>query len=130
MNPNILPCIHPSQKDEVFSTYFQSVIHMYYFHILKCSNFFLCLSKGAFRRRQWHPTPVLLPAKSHGQRSLVGRSPRGRKESNMTERIHFTSLQYDYGSLLFTKLCVYKNFGSCSSPVRLSDWSRGSWISL
>ena len=28
------------------------------------------------RRRQWHPTPVLLPGKSHGQRSLVGCSPR------------------------------------------------------
>ena len=28
-----------------------------------------------FRRRQWHPTPVLLPGKSHGQRSLVGCSP-------------------------------------------------------
>ena len=27
-----------------------------------------------FRRRQWHPTPVLLPGKSHGQRSLVGYS--------------------------------------------------------
>jgi len=31
-----------------------------------------------FRRRQWHPTPVLLPAKSHGWRSLVGCSPWGR----------------------------------------------------
>ena len=30
------------------------------------------------RRRQWHPTPVLLPGKSHGQRSLVGCSPWGR----------------------------------------------------
>ena len=29
------------------------------------------------RRRQWHPTPVLLPGKSHGQRSLVGCSPWG-----------------------------------------------------
>ena len=29
-------------------------------------------------RRQWHPTPVLLPGKSHGQRSLVGCSPWGR----------------------------------------------------
>ena len=27
--------------------------------------------------RQWHPTPVLLPGKSHGRRSLVGCSPRG-----------------------------------------------------
>ena len=31
------------------------------------------------------PTPVFLPAKSHGQRSLVGYSPQGRKESDMTE---------------------------------------------
>ena len=30
------------------------------------------------RRRQWHPTPVLLPGKSHGRRSLVGFSPWGR----------------------------------------------------
>ena len=31
-----------------------------------------------FQRRQWHPTPVLLPRKSHGQRSLVGCNPWGR----------------------------------------------------
>ena len=35
--------------------------------------------------RQWHPTPVLLPGKSHGRRSLVGCSPWGREESDMTE---------------------------------------------
>ena len=40
------------------------------------------------RRRQWHPTPVPLPGKSHGWRSLVGYSPWGCKESNMTERLH------------------------------------------
>ena len=40
-------------------------------------------------RRQWHPTPVLLPGKSHGRRSLVGCSPWGRTESDMTERLHF-----------------------------------------
>ena len=40
-------------------------------------------------RRQWHPTPVLLPRKSHGWRSLVGCSPWGREESDMTERLHF-----------------------------------------
>ena len=38
---------------------------------------------------QWHPTPVLLPGKSHGRRSLVGCSPWGRKESDTTERLHF-----------------------------------------
>ena len=40
-------------------------------------------------RRQWHPTPVLLPGKSHGWRSLVGCSPWGRWESDMTEWLHF-----------------------------------------
>ena len=35
------------------------------------------------------PTPVLLPGKSHGWRSLVGCSPWGHKESAMTERLHF-----------------------------------------
>ena len=40
-------------------------------------------------RRQWHPTPVLLPGKSHGQRSLVGCSPWGREESDMTEQLPF-----------------------------------------
>ena len=42
-------------------------------------------------RRKWQPTPVLLPGKFHGQRSLVGYSPWDRKESNTTERLHFTS---------------------------------------
>ena len=41
------------------------------------------------QRRQWHPTPVLLPGKSHGWRSLVGCSPWGRKESDTTERLRF-----------------------------------------
>ena len=45
------------------------------------------------RRRQWHPTPVLLPGKSHGLRSLVGCSPWGCKESDMTEQLHFHTLE-------------------------------------
>ena len=40
-------------------------------------------------RRQWHPTPALLPGKSHGRRSLVGYSPWGHEESDTTERPHF-----------------------------------------
>ena len=35
---------------------------------------------------KWQPTPVFVPGESHGRRSLVGYSPRGRKESDMTER--------------------------------------------
>ena len=44
-------------------------------------------------RRQWQPTPVLLPGKSHGQRSLVGCSPWGREESDRTEGLHFHALE-------------------------------------
>ena len=51
--------------------------------------------RGSTWRRQWHPTPVLLPRKSHGRRSLVGCSPWGRKESDTTERLPFHfSLSY------------------------------------
>ena len=42
-----------------------------------------------FQRRQWQPTQVLLPGKSHGRRNLVGYSPWGREESDSTERLHF-----------------------------------------
>ena len=41
------------------------------------------------QRRRWHPTPVLLPGKSHGRRRLVGCSPWGREESDTTEQPHF-----------------------------------------
>ena len=41
------------------------------------------------RRRQWQATPVLLPRKSHGRRSLVGCSPWGLSKSDTTERLHF-----------------------------------------
>ena len=43
-------------------------------------------------RGKWQPTPLLLPGKSHGRRSLVGYSPWDHKESDMTERLHFTSV--------------------------------------
>ena len=39
-------------------------------------------------RRKWQPTPVLLPGKSHGWKSLVGYSPWGCKESDTTEQLH------------------------------------------
>ena len=41
------------------------------------------------QRRQWQPTPALLPGKSHRRRSLVGCSPWGREESDTTGRLHF-----------------------------------------
>ena len=50
---------------------------------------FLSFSFEGIWRRQWHPTPVLLPGKSHGQRSLVGCGPWGHEELDTTERLLF-----------------------------------------
>ena len=49
------------------------------------------------RRRAWQPTPVFLPGKSHGQRSLVGYSPWGRKELDTTEQLR--TCMWDFSSL-------------------------------
>ena len=59
---------------------------MQYWH---CSHIIFSSAMWRGRRRQWHPTPVLLPGKSHGPKNLVGCSPCGRKESDTTERLHF-----------------------------------------
>ena len=48
-----------------------------------------CMYPTCHWRRQWHPTPVLLPGKSHGWRSLVGCSPWDHEESDTTEQLHF-----------------------------------------
>ena len=57
---------------------------------LKCGRpgFNLRVGKISWRRK-WQPTPVFLPEKSHKWRNLVGYSPCGRKELDMTERLHF-----------------------------------------
>ena len=50
----------------------------------------LCIPRSGMGRRRWHPSPVLLPGKPHGWRSLVGCSPWGLEESDTTERLPFT----------------------------------------
>ena len=54
--------------------------------VLHCIYTYLCTYIWG---RQWQSTPVLLPGKSHGWKSLVGCSPWGCKESDTTERLHF-----------------------------------------
>ena len=49
------------------------------------------LGQKAPRRRKWQPTAVFLPGKPHGQRSLLGYSPRGHTESDMTEWLNNSS---------------------------------------
>ena len=63
-------------------------------------------------RRQWHPTPGLLPGKSHGWRSPVGHSPQRHKELDTTGRLHFLSffshlsLSQLFGIIIFWKLSL------------------------
>ena len=58
-----------------------------------CSFYNLVVYIHITRRRQWQATPVLLPRKSHGWRSLVGCIPWGRYESVVTERL-FTFMHW------------------------------------
>ena len=44
--------------------------------------------------RKWQPTPVFFPGKPHRQRSLAGHSPKGRKQSDTTEWLSVTILEY------------------------------------
>ena len=89
-----------------------------------------------WRRRQWQPTPVLLPGESHGWRSLVGCGPWGRKVSDTTERLPFH----------FSLSCIGKGNGnplqcSCLENPRdlgarwaaiygvTQSWTRLNWLS-
>ena len=59
--------------------------------------------------RKWQPTPVFLPEKFHGQRSLAGYTPQGHKESDMTEMIQHALIQcpwFFYRQSLNKQLCL------------------------
>ena len=70
-----------------------------------------------FRRRQWHPTLVLLPGKSHGWRSLVGCRLWGRTESDTTERLHFH----------FSLSCTGEGNGNPLQFLPSESQGRGAW---
>ena len=75
------------------------------------------------QRRPWHHTPVLLPGESHGWKSLVGCSPWGRWESDMTERLHFH----------FSLSCIGKGSGNplqCSCLENPRDEEPGGLPSM
>ena len=81
---------------------------------------FNILSRLVIQRKQWHPTPVFLPGKSHGWRSLVVCSPWGREESDTNERLHFQ----------FSLSCTGEGNGNplqCSCLENPRD--RGAWWS-
>ena len=75
------------------------------------------------QRSQWHPTPLLLPGKSYGWRSLVGCSPWGREELDMSEWLHFH----------FSLLCIGEGNGSplqcsCLENPRVGVAQSQTWL--
>ena len=86
-------------------------------------SFQLTFTSLCHRRRQWHPTPVSLPGKSHGWRSLVGYSPWGHKELDTTKQLHsllpsdvlltfftliLTSYEFFWRGVVFTRSKIQK----------------------
>ena len=89
-------CLHSSADFNLCLTWQRFILILVLSCEPKCQLLHPFLSPGSpfgvrshFRRRQWHPTPVFLPGKSPGWRSLVGCSPWGCWESDTTERLHF-----------------------------------------
>ena len=88
-----------------FQMYSHVIYNLYY--TLNMLVIICCCLVTKLWRRQWQPTPVLLPGKSHGRRSLVGCSPWGREESDTTERLHFH----------FSLSCIGEG---CGNPLQCS----------
>ena len=97
----------------------ESIIFQYFFQFLFPSlSEFAAMIQHIYQRWQWQPTPVLLPGKSLGRRSLVGCTPQGHQESDMIEQLHFH----------FSLLCIGEGNGNplqCSCLENPRD--RGAW---
>ena len=131
------------------------MIHLDHYHLLQCflpllnfsSSFFchpsagsqtplkpqllqlLILSLCSVWRRKWQPTPVSLPGKSHRQRSLVGCSPWGYKESGTTERLTLTYLHvsiFPGGSVGKEFACTARDPGSIPRSGRSPGEENGN----
>ena len=77
---------------------------------LRTHRFHPCISKIP-RRRAWQPARVFLPGESHGQRSLVGYSPWGHKELDMSEWLSMDGKFHDKG--------IWDSLGTCKEVLKL-----------
>ena len=68
--------------------------------------------------RKWQPTPVFLPAKFHGQRSLAGYSSWDRKESDTTERLTHTDIAREQNLWVYEEL-EKLNVSSLQTPYKI-----------
>ena len=119
---NFSASLHPHQH-LLFSVFcwlcflFSTVSHSKGYEVVSHS-FDLHFPSDQQWRRQWHPTPVLLPGKSHGRRRLEGCTPWGRWPSDTTEWLHFH----------FSLSCIGEGNGNplqCSCLENPGD--RGTW---
>ena len=95
----------------LFLTFFDSHFSFFFF-------FFYILVLSRLKRRQWHPTPVLLPGKSHGRRSLISFSPWGLQRvgydlSDFPFTFHFHALE--------------EEMATCSSVLAWRIPGEGAW---
>ena len=93
----------------------------------KWQHLFKSSSLSLWWRRQWQPTPVFLPGESHGQRSLVGYSPWGRKESGTTKRLTHTHTPWPKNRCFWTAV-LEKIFESPLGYKKIQTVSpKGNW---
>ena len=78
-------------------------------------------------RRKWQVPPVLLPGNSHGQRSLAGYSPWGRKELDMTGRLHFHLRQLVGLFVSYLPMTLYNGNNSDLAKVILVLFLKSRW---
>ena len=74
-------------------------------------------------RREWQPTQVLLPGELHGQRSLVGYSPWGRKESDMTERYNNRKIKFSLLNIKIQTTLLRLSAGDWRNIIFFGKWS-------
>ena len=87
------------------------------------------------RRKKWQPTPVFLPGKLHGQRSLAGYSPWGCKELDMTEWAHTSThlvhnlvlCVFPFKDTVFNTYCWFMNIELTTSSTVTHGWKKLIW---
>ena len=112
-----------------------SVIFMIKTRTLADFNFSLNIAAHISWRRKWQPTPVFLPEKSHGWKSLAGYIPWGCKEWDMTDWLHFHFFPYIYNLFLAVQRlhCCTQAFSNCEKLqcAGFSSWNTGCrWLGL
>ena len=107
----------PKVLEDIFKNHFKkSLLDAWKWYFIAIIIIKYIITSLFYWRRQWQPTPVLLPGKSHGRRNLVGCSPWGRKELDTTELAHqqdiptfwfvFTWLVWPFGFSIITDIII------------------------